>query len=103
MDSMKTALLTAMAIMAVALPGTALSDMANGEKLHSTTCASCHVSMFGGDGSSIYTRNNRRVKDLPGLKRQVTFCERNLGLTWFDDQILDVTNYLNSHYYKFSQ
>lgn len=103
MNNLKTALFTAIAMMIIAAPGTALSDMANGEKLHSTTCISCHVSMFGDDGSAIYTRANHRVKDLPGLKSQVTFCERNLGFTWFDDQIQDVTDYLNSTYYKFSQ
>jgi cytochrome c2 len=103
MNNLKTALFTALSIMAVAAPGSALADTANGEQLHSSTCVSCHISMFGGDGSSIYTRNDRRVTDLPGLKRQVTFCELNLGLTWFDDQIQDVTDYLNTSYYKFSQ
>lgn len=103
MISFKNTFIPVTTIFALSFSGTAHSDMANGEKLHATTCVNCHVSIAGGDGSSIYTRPNRRVKDLTGLKKQVTFCERNLGLTWFDEQINDVTEHLNNSYYKFSQ
>jgi cytochrome c len=69
-------------------------DPANGKALTDKHCVRCH-------GSEVYTRENRRVTTLPGLHKQVRFCEQNLGLTWFDDQIEDTATYLNLEFYKF--
>ncbi|MES9942782.1 MAG: cytochrome c [Candidatus Thiodiazotropha sp. 6PLUC2] len=69
-------------------------DQERGQQLHGEHCIKCH-------GSEVYTRPNRRVGDLPGLHKQVRFCEQNLGLTWFDDDIDSTTTYLNQEYYKF--
>jgi len=66
----------------------------HGEKLHMKSCSGCH-------DSSVYTRQNRRVQSLPKLGSQVRFCKNNLGITWFDDEVEDVTHYLNKEYYKF--
>lgn len=79
------------------------ADLANGKALHDGNCTQCHTTMFGGDGSGIYTRDNRRVKSLPGLDKQVRFCAQNLGHTWFDDEIGDVSNYLNSDFYHLTE
>lgn len=62
--------------------------------LHQQHCVSCH-------GSEVYTRAERRVKDLPTLGTQVRMCEQNLGLKWFDDEVDAVTGLLNRDYYKF--
>ena len=70
------------------------ADIKNGEALHQDNCIKCH-------DSSVYTREVKRVKNLPGLGKQVRFCKDNLGLTWFDDEVEDVTDYLNSNYYHF--
>jgi hypothetical protein len=51
--------------------------------------------------SELYTRPNRRVTSLPGLHKQIRFCEQNLGLTWFDDDIENTATYLNQEFYKF--
>jgi hypothetical protein len=64
---------------------------------------SCHASLFGDNGTSIYTRPNRRVHSLEALKRQVNLCKNNLEITWFDDDVADVVAYLNRSYYKFKQ
>ncbi|MES9836908.1 MAG: cytochrome c [Candidatus Thiodiazotropha sp.] len=69
-------------------------DPAMGKELTEKYCVRCH-------GSEVYTRENRRVTSLPGLHKQVRFCEQNLGLTWFDDQIENTATYLNLEYYKF--
>jgi len=77
-------------------------DLANGEKLHNENCVSCHQSMFEGDGSSIYTREDRRVIDSDKLSNQVQRCSLNLRLDWFDSEINDVSAYLDQQFYKFS-
>lgn len=70
------------------------ADPAMGKQLNEEHCVKCH-------GSEVYTRDNRRVTSLPGLHKQVRFCEQNLGLTWFDDQIESTAAYLNLEFYKF--
>ena len=70
------------------------ADVKNGEKLHADNCTRCH-------DSSVYTRANKRVKTLPKLGTQVRMCKNNLGITWFDDEVEDVTVFLNKKYYHF--
>ena len=77
------------------------ADAARGKQLHDKTCVGCHRNMTGGDGSVLYTRSQRRVHNLAQLESQVRRCETNLNLKWFDDDILDVVEYLNQQYYKF--
>ncbi len=77
-------------------------NLEKGKKLHEQSCTACHVSMTGGDGSLLYTRKNRRVSSLNALKNQVRRCETNLELKWFEEDIENVVQYLNTSYYKFS-
>lgn len=77
------------------------ADAKRGQQMVEGNCVSCHASMFGGDGSSIYTRPDRKVKSLAGLTKQVNFCKTTLGMQWFDDEVADVVGYLNDKYYKF--
>ena len=91
------------AVALLAATGTVHADADRGARLHEQNCLKCHRSMFGGDGSAIYTRENRRVTSLAGLEAQVRRCENNLGLTWFDDQVADVVEYLDANYYHFQQ
>lgn len=81
----------------------ASADIERGRTLHQTHCISCHAAQYGSDGTEIYTRANRRVNSLDGLRKQIRRCETNLGLTWFDEQIDDVTEYLNAQYYKLKE
>ena len=69
-------------------------DPGKGKLLNDEHCLKCH-------GSEVYTRPDRRVTSLSGLHKQVRFCEQNLGLTWFDDDIDNTATYLNLEYYKF--
>ena len=69
-------------------------DYANGARLHMQNCSGCH-------DTSVYTRQPRRVNSLPALGKQVRFCQNNLGITWFDDEVNDVIFYLNRDYYQF--
>lgn len=79
------------------------ADIKKGEQLVNTQCISCHAARFGNNGSEIYTRPDRRVTSLVGLKKQVIRCRDNLGLTWFDEDVDDVVAYLNKQFYKFKE
>jgi len=77
------------------------TGITHGKKLHQQSCTACHGKMTGGDGSTLYTRSNRRVNSLDALNAQVRRCESNLELKWFDEDINSVSEYLNAEYYKF--
>ena len=72
----------------------AAANIENGDDLHFEHCTGCH-------DSSVYTRENRNVRNLERLGAQVRFCKNSLGLTWFDDEVDDVIHYLNKTYYHF--
>lgn len=76
-------------------------DPKTGKQMIEKNCISCHASSFGGDGSGIYTRENRRVNSAKGLIQQIRNCNTNLGLKWFEDEEMHVASYLNQTYYKF--
>lgn len=78
-------------------------DPLAGKDLLHKNCISCHASSFGGDGSAIYTRENRLVKTSRGLKAQVRNCNTMLGLKWFEDEEINVASYLNQTYYHFEK
>jgi mono/diheme cytochrome c family protein len=79
------------------------ADAAKGKALVQKHCISCHASSFGGDGSGIYTREDRIVKSSKGLVQQIRNCNTNLGLQWFDEDELNVARYLNEQYYHFDK
>lgn len=83
--------------------GLQAQDTPNGQALHEANCVACHSNMTGGDGSALYTRDDRRVSTSDGLTAQVKRCESNLGLRWFDDEVTAVVNYLNDTYYHLSK
>lgn len=79
----------------------AKGDPTTGKSLHDKTCVSCHVSMFGGDGSKIYTRADRKVKSAQQLAARISGCNANTGAGWFPEDEAHVAAYLNQQYYKF--
>lgn len=76
-------------------------DLERGKTLHDANCIRCHAQMYGGDGTDIYLRQDRRIDSSEGLRNQVERCRDSLGMPWPSDQIDDVVAYLNKHYYKF--
>ena len=99
---MKT--LLSLAVLFTVLFSTAIaSDVNRGKSLHDDNCIECHVSIQGGDGSGIYTREDRRIDSLPALRSQVNRCKNSMGVSWPEDQIDDVVAYLNNTYYKFPE
>jgi len=73
---------------------TAASNIEHGKTLQQQHCMSCHD-----DG--MYTRDDRRITTLEGLRNQVGRCELTLELQWFDDDVNAVTDYLNESFYRF--
>lgn len=72
-------------------------DPLNGQKLfEQSSCLDCH-------GSEVFTRDDRKVTDFGGLEAQVRRCDANLSTNWFDDQIMDVVEYLNTNFYQFEK
>ena len=78
------------------LPLTAIpaEDISLGKELHQENCLECHK-------SELYERADRTVKTLKHLRSQVLFCAVNNDVEWFDEEIDDVTAYLNAFYYLF--
>jgi cytochrome c2 len=79
------------------------ADAKAGKALVTKNCVSCHAESFGSDGSSIYTREFRKVKSSKALLAQVRNCNTMIGLKWFEDEELNVAKYLNQSYYKFTE
>jgi hypothetical protein len=72
-----------------------------GKTLHNRDCVACHQGRFGGDGSKIYTRADRRVKNASSLAQQITTCNANLGNKLFPEDEADIGAFLNKTWYKF--
>ena len=70
------------------------ADVKNGQALHDENCMKCH-------DTGVYTREDRKMSSAGGLRNQVQRCEQTLDLKWFEDDIDDVTGYLNQQYYRF--
>lgn len=69
-------------------------QLKHGEKMHTEHCYKCH-------SDKVYTRDNRLVKSLNALSKQVVRCKDNLGVPWFDEDTTAVVHFLNEKYYKF--
>lgn len=76
-------------------------DAKKGKRLHDAKCTACHVSLYGGDGSGIYTRADRKVKSAAALASRISACNANTGAGWFPEDERHVGAYLNQTFYHF--
>ncbi len=67
---------------------------ARGELLYSTHCNACHT-------SKVHWRENKLATGWRSLKAQVRRWQANTDLGWSEEEITDVTRYLNATYYHF--
>ncbi len=74
--------------------GDITNPIAHGEEQHESHCVKCH-------GSEVYTRENRFVKSIEALSKQVTRCRDNLDVPWFDEDTDAVVQFLNNKHYRF--
>ena len=73
-----------------AVPG----DGAEGKRLHDANCTGCH-------DTSVYTRKDRRVRSLEGLKRQVENCTHMAQKDFSLVERQNIVKYLNDEFYRF--
>jgi mono/diheme cytochrome c family protein len=77
------------------------ADTKAGKVLHDKHCTACHIKLFGGDGSEIYTRKEHLIKSRTALGQRVAMCAAQTNSKWFPEDEENVAAYLNEHYYKF--
>ncbi len=86
-----------LALSSLLISSTAFADgnAGNGKALFTgSKCGTCH-------GNEIYTSKDRKVKNLKALEAAVRLNDSKLNTNWFDEDVKDVTAYLNQQYYKF--
>lgn len=66
----------------------------HGKKTHNSHCYKCHT-------DEVYKRDDRFVKTLDALSKQVVRCRDNTEAAWFDEDTEAVVHFLNTKYYKF--
>jgi len=86
--------LIGISLLVLPLAGIQAEDISVGKELHQENCLECHK-------PELYERTDRTVKTLKHLRSQVLFCAVNNDVEWFDEEIDDVTAYLNAFYYLF--
>jgi len=69
------------------------SAPSRGELLYTTHCIACHT-------TQVHWRDRRLVTDFASLVAQVGRWQRNTGLDWSGEEILDVVRYLNATIYR---
>ncbi|KKM66666.1 hypothetical protein LCGC14_1478940 [marine sediment metagenome] len=75
--------------------------MAQGKRLHDAACLQCHASLTGGKPANLYTRNDRKVKTLASLQKQVKGCAIVADANWTDAERESVVQYLSQTFYRF--
>ena len=71
-----------------------MDPLAHGEEAHNNHCYKCHT-------DEVYTRDNRFVKSIDALSKQVVRCKDGSDIPWFDEDADAVVQFLNKKYYKF--
>ena len=83
-------------ILALILSASAMNNLhaAKAKDLYNKSCTACH-------GTEVFTRADRKVKNMAELKSRVRQCSFAVEAKWFDKDIDAVTNYLNKSFYNF--
>jgi len=70
------------------------TDAARGKLIYETNCNECH-------GKSVSERPNKKAKSISDIRHWVLRWESYKGYQWTNEEIEDVTQYLNSRFYKY--
>ena len=70
------------------------ADAARGKLLYETSCNECHT-------KSVSERTNRTAKSVSDIRKWVIRWESYKGCHWSDEEVEDVTKYLNDRFYKY--
>ena len=74
----------------------ALAEFDRGQALYENHCIECHESWA-------HTRDGRHVASLDALRKRVAAWSIHTGLGWRNDEIDDVTDYLNRQFYQLTK
>lgn len=77
------------------------ADPKAGKVKHEEKCVACHVRLYGGDGSKMYTRDGRLLSTKLDILQRTAACNSQVKAGWFPDEEAEVAAYLNQTYYKF--
>jgi len=69
-------------------------DMQRGKMLYESRCDGCH-------DESVHNRVKKAAQDFEAVRGYVRRWNASLGGAWGDDEIADVTAYLNAKYYSY--
>ncbi len=94
-------LLLLQAVLPAAADSFPKGDPKIGNNLEQKSCRACHVSMYGGDGSKVYTRPNRIVTTPQQLLARIDICNANTNAGLFPEDEEHIAAFLNQQYYKF--
>jgi cytochrome c2 len=80
----------------------AKGDAGNGEELFAKyECNRCHKDKMGGDGSAIFTRPDRIVRNAAQLIPRIKYCSGSIGAQLTAQEEQDLAAYLNQRFYQF--
>ena len=65
-----------------------------GKALYENNCTKCH-------GTDVFTREDRGIKNLEGLKNRVKACNNAIENKLSDDELKFIADYLNREFYEF--
>ncbi len=69
-------------------------ESSRGQALYENHCRTCHE-------SSAHTRDGRKVTSMTELRSRVAAWSIHAGLDWSEQEVDDVTDYLNRTFYQF--
>ena len=78
-------------------------DLQAAPELHQKACAGCHIRMYGGDGSKMYTRDGRMLTNKQELLQRVSACNAQVSSGWSREEEGAVAAWLNQQYYHFDK
>jgi mono/diheme cytochrome c family protein len=70
-------------------------EVSRGELLYANHCIACH-------STQVHWRRNNVATDLKTLQSEVRRWQAISGLGWSEEDIVDVTRYLNARHYRFA-
>jgi hypothetical protein len=77
------------------------ADLTLGQALIAThQCEACHARRVGGDGSDVYDPGGR-IKTAALLRGMVEYCNTQLNLGMFPEEVSSVAAVINQRHYKF--
>lgn len=74
-----------------------------GRKVLEAKCSGCHVARWGGDGSGVFKRQDRKASSTQSLLAWVQRCNANAKLDLNAEEEESIAAYLNEAYYKFKK